>query len=834
MLRRFVWIIFIACPLAASGAGWQQPGAVTAVQQVQNGVEIKAGAATVRITVLSPSVVRVRYAPGGKFSSDHSWAVVESPGFTAPRTKLQETAEAVELNTGELRVRIEKTGARIIFMNTAGDIILQEHPGNGPAWKDGAFRMSMSMPPNEHYFGLGDKAGPLDHRNMSFSMWNTDYFGWQESSDPLYKSIPFFLAMRGSSAYGLFLDNTWRTWFDFGKESRDYFSFGSDGGDLDYYFFYGPDPRQVVSSYTALTGRTPLPPLVTLGYQQARYSYFPENRVREIAHELRARRIPADVIYLDIDYQQDNRPFTVDRLRFPAFEQMVRDLGQQGFKIVAITDLHLAKLPGYKPYDEGSAKDLFVHNPDGSIYTGRVWPGDSVFPDFTWAPAREWWGSLYNDFVKTGIRGFWNDMNEPAVFVPTKTMPLDVVHRLDGGGKATHREIHNIFGMQNGRATYEGLLRINPNQRPFVLTRAAFAGTQRYAASWTGDNSSTWNHYRMSIPTLLNLGISGYAFVGDDIGGFAGSTTADLLTRWMELGAFNPIFRNHTAKGTSDQEPWVHGPEQEAIRRRYIEARYRLLPYIYTAMEETARTGMPLMRPMFLEFPNDLSVQTNDTEFMFGSSLLVAPKTTEMLDRLSIHQTAGNWFDYWTGERVPGGGDVVVNPPLDLLPVYVREGSIIPRQPLVQNVSEKPQGRLELRVYPGPNCQGTIYADDGETFAYQRGVFQRTTITCAADGSRIEISAPEGSYQPWWSEFTVTVVGPFPQTPVRAVSPADAKPLSGPPATIATYPKLVVTVEDKTLATFEIEGNDNSFSFNVPAGRALSISLQHVPERLRP
>jgi len=440
---------------------------------------------------------------------------------------------------------------------------------------------------------------------------------------------------------------------------------------------------------------------------------------------------------------------------------MVKDLRSEGFKIVTITDLHLAKLPGYKPYDEGLRHDYFVKNPDGSVYVGKVWPGDSVFPDFTRAEVRRWWGTLYADFVKTGIRGFWNDMNEPAIFErPDKTMPLDTVHSVEGR-KTDHREIHNVFGMENARATYEGMLRLEPDLRPFVLTRAAFAGAERYAATWTGDNSSTWNHMRISIPELLNLGLSGYAFVGDDIGGFNGSSTPELLTRWMELGAFNPIYRNHATKGSRNREPWVDGPEHEAIRKKYIETRYRLLPYIYTSMEETSRTGIPLMRPMFLESPSDPALASNDDEYMFGDSLLVAPKTWEFVTAYDVALPKGDWYNYWTGEKIPGGKVIHVDPPLDTLPVYVRAGTILPQQPVVQNVDESPRGPLELRVYAGPDCHGDLYADDGNTLAYQRGQFLRVHFTCEAtpDHLDVKMSAPQGPYRSWFKDMQVVVYG---------------------------------------------------------------------------
>lgn len=745
--------------LLPANAQWRSLANVSSVQQLPNGVELSAETARVRITALSPNVVRVRYAPQGTFPAEHSFAVLPNAFPDAAKVQIKDAADAVILDTGTLQAKIAKKPLRVMFLDANGKTISEDKPDYPVSFNGRAFHVWKSMPLEEHYFGLGDKMGPLDHRDLAYSMWNMDMFGYQESTDPIYKSIPFFLGMQAGAAYGIFLDNTYRSSFDFGKEFRDAYSFGSADGELDYYFFYGPDPKRVVSDFTALVGRTPLPPLFSLGFQQCRYSYYPEARVREVAGEFRKRHIPADVLYLDIDYQEKNRPFTIDRERFPHFEDMVNDLRHDGFKLIAITDLHIAKLEGYKPYDEGMARDAFVKNPDGSVYVGPVWPGPSVFPDFTRSAVRDWWGTLYTDFVKMGIRGFWNDMNEPAVFVfPTKTMPLDTVHYVEDR-KTDHREIHNVFGMQNVRGTYDGLLKLQPDVRPFVLTRAAYAGTQRYAATWTGDNTASWNHMRMSLTQLLNLGASGYALSGDDIGGFNGSPTPELLTRWMELGVFHPIYRNHAAKGTRNREPWVDGPQHEAIRKRYIETRYRLLPYIYTGMEEASRTGVPLMRPMYMEFPSEPTVALAGEEYMFGSGLLIAPKVWPFLDPYEVIFPKGDWFNYWTGEKLSGGQTIKVDPPLDTLPVYVRAGTILPLQPVVQNIDELPKGALELKVYPGPNCAGNLYMDDGNTFAYQKGEFLRAHFTCTAETNQftVQIAAPEGTYHPWFKDMSLTI-----------------------------------------------------------------------------
>jgi len=391
-----------------------------------------------------------------------------------------------------------------------------------------------------------------------------------------------------------------------------------------------------------------------------------------------------------------------------------------------------------------------------------VWPGPSVFPDFTLTKARDWWGGLYKDFVGMGVSGFWNDMNEPSVFfTSTKTMPLDNVHRADDGAKHPHTEIHNVFGMQNVRATYDGLRKLQGDERPFVLTRAAYAGAQRYAATWTGDNSSTWNHLAMSTPQLLSMGISGYGMVGDDIGGFAGTPTADLLTRWFEVGAFNPIYRDHTAKGTGDQEPWVHGPKHEGIRRRYVEERYRLLPYIYTGIEEMSRTGIPMMRAIYLEYPKAEGVAGDDHDFLFGRDFFVAPVTTEMLDAKEVYLPPGDWFDYWTAEKHRSGEPIILNPALDQMPVYVRAGAIVPMQELVQYTGETPSGPLKLRVYPGPDCSGNLYEDDGHTYAYQKGEVLRVKYSCEARAGGVTISSKveKNGYKPWWSSTEMKVFG---------------------------------------------------------------------------
>ncbi|HEV2195386.1 MAG TPA: TIM-barrel domain-containing protein [Candidatus Acidoferrum sp.] len=762
-------LVYVSGSATGFAQGWQHIGKVERVETfkdgLQNGVELTAGPAKVRVTQFYNGVIRVRVAPNGHFPKDFSWALAETLlDYESAPVQIRDEKNEVKMIAGSVHVSIAKSPLLITFSDASGNVLLADEPSLPMAWDGPRVHVWKKMPPDENYYGLGDKAGPMNRRNRAFTNWNTDEFGWQESSDPLYKTIPFFIGLRKGVAYGVFFDNTYRSNFDFGKESRDYLSFGAEGGELNYYFIAGPEPKKVVEQYTAMTGRLPLPPLWSLGYQQCRYSYYPESRAREIVKTFRDKKIPADVIYFDIDYQQGYAPFTINREYFPTFEKMISDFRAQGFHTILITDLHIKKDPnhGYAPYDSGVKNDVFVKNPDSSVYVGPVWPGDSVFPDFTLTRVREWWGSLYKNFVAMGAAGFWNDMNEPSVFQRAdKTMPLATVHRLDDGTTIDHRAAHNVFGMENARATYEGLLKLQSGERPFVLTRAAYSGAQRYAATWTGDNSSTWNHLKMSTPMLMSMGISGMPLVGDDIGGFAGSPTPDLLTRWFEVGALNPIYRDHTAKGTADQEPWVHGPEHEAIRRKYIELRYRLLPYLYTAIEETTRTGIPLMRPLFLEYPQAEEFYGDDRDFLFGRDLFVAPMTTEMLDAEDISLPPGDWFDFWTGVRHAHDEKIQLHPLLNEMPLYVRAGAIVPMQPVVQYTGEIPDGPLQLHVYPGDDCKGSLYEDDGHTLAYQKGEVLRVNYSCSASSSSIAITSTveKNAYKPWWNSTVLTVYG---------------------------------------------------------------------------
>jgi alpha-glucosidase len=747
------------------------------VKPLPGGLEIRCGVVVMRLTALRDDIVRVQVGAPGVPYADGSWAVLPTSRAAHVPVAGADDAAGVGFDTGRVKVRVARGSPALTIYDIDGATILADAPSGGVEIRPSGFTLAKTAPADAHYFGLGDKAAPLDRRGRTFTLWNSDTYGFQEGEDPLYKAIPFFVGVRAGRAFGVLLDNTFRGVFDFAQSDPEAIRFGAAGGPIDYYVMAGPTPKEVVSAYAWLTGPAPLPPLWAFGFQQCRYSYMSEAEVRAVARRLRDERIPCDVIWLDIDFQDRNRPFSVDTRTFPHLAEMIADLRGDGFKVVPITDLHIARTPRddtYAPYASGLAGDHFLRAANGSVFHGQVWPGACVFPDFTRADTRAWWGGLYGPFRDMGAAGFWNDMNEPALFkTPTKTMPLDVVHRIDDPDFPSRitdqREIHNVYGMLNSRATFEGLLALEPKKRPFVMTRASYAGGHRYAVTWTGDNSSTWNHLRLSTPMLLSLGLGGFVFAGDDLGGFDGSPSADLLTAWLMLGMFNPIARDHTAKGTRPQEPWVHGAEHTAIRRRYIEERYRLLPYNYTLAEEASRTGVPMMRPLFMEFPDAAAGGPLDLaapgQFMWGSDLLVAPPPFgEQPAPYGVTLPPGGWYDYWTGVKV---GDSTGKSPLrrritprrDTLPVFVRAGAIIPRQPLVQSTAETPVGPLRLDVYPGADCHGAIYQDAGDGFGYHSGEFYRATFHCdvAPDSLTIRRGAVEGTFRPWWKEIAIVV-----------------------------------------------------------------------------
>lgn len=698
----------------------------------------------VYIQFLSPHIFRVVMGKRGKIDMKTSPAVIEHnqvyTGFT-----IAEEEGYIKIVTDSLKILINMEKFALKIFNEEGTLINEDYSKWALGWKGKEVRAWKKIKNGERFYGLGEKTGFLDKSGKSYTMWNTDVFEPHvDSTDPLYKSIPFLIGFDHGETYGIYFDNTYKTNFDLGSRGKEYYSFSSEGGKMDYYFIYGPSLKEVVSRFSSLTGRMPLPPKWSLGYHQSRYSYHPEEEVRKVANTLREKEIPCDAIHLDIHYMDEYRVFTWNEQEFPHPEKMISDLSDSGFKLVTIIDPGVKKDPEYNVYVEGMKEDYFCKYLDGEIYTGKVWPGESVFPDFTRKEVREWWGDLHHSLLDIGVKGIWNDMNEPAVFNETSTMDVNVIHENDGY-PGTHRQFHNLYGFYEGMATYEGLKRIS-KERPFVLSRAGFAGIQRYCALWTGDNRSFWEHLKLAMPMLMNLGLSGISFAGTDIGGFTGDSNGELLTRWFQMGTFMPFFRNHCSIDGINQEPWSFGKEFEEIIIKYIKLRYKLLPHIYNQFYMASKKGLPVLRPLVMEFPDDETTYNISDQFMFGDSIMVAPVYEPDRKERLVYLPGGEWFDLWTDNKYSGYTHIIADAPLSKVPVYIKAGSILPLVDSMNYVGEKRNEKLNLNVYLGDEVEEgsyIFYEDDGLTFDYKDGRFNLTEFSYKKNRGQFIFKAKE-------------------------------------------------------------------------------------------
>ncbi len=694
------------------------------------GRAICAPGAELRAHFITDDVVRLTLFQPGKENRLLAHALARQDWKPVEIT-FRDEGKVTVLASQSLRVELAHQGCRLRIADAAGHVLVADDPGLGIGWEGNVVRAWKQITADERFFGLGEKTGDVDKRGREWTMWNSDTPGYGNETDPLYQSIPFFVGLRAGRAYGVFLNNSHRTTFNFGAGNHRYYSLAADGGVLDYFVFNGPAIAEVVSAYTALTGRMPMPPLWALGYQQSRWSYYPDSEVLSLAREFRERQIPADVIYLDIHYMDDYRVFTWHPERFPKPEAMLRELGAMGFKPVVIVDPGVKEDDGYRIAREGLAGDHFVRYPDGETYVGSVWPGRSYFPDFARAQTREWWGGHLADLRRQGVRGIWNDMNEPAVW--GKAFPNEVLMR-EADRPASFKRMRNLYAHLMAQGTYESMRRHYPDERPFVLTRAGFAGGQRYAAVWTGDNVASWDHLALGVRMMLGLGLSGVAFNGTDVGGFEGTPTGELFARWIQVGAFSPFFRSHTAHGTPAQEPWAFGERIETISRDAIRFRYRLLPYLYTLFREAHTSGAPIMRPLFWHHQADPNVYAREwqQQFLVGERLLVAPVTKASADLQRVYLPAGRWLDLATHAVHSGGRTVVVDAPLERIPTFLAEGGILPLGEPIQFVGERDSKTLTLEVFAGAYESGIdLYEDDGRSHAYEKGDYRVTELRAA-------------------------------------------------------------------------------------------------------
>lgn len=616
---------------------------------------------------------------------------------------------------------VDKNTTEISFRDLEGNIINEDFQ---PSFKDEKGNVYISKV-NDclAYYGLGEKGGDLNKKGCYTENFNTDDPETDDDSVTYYKTIPFYVALKEEATYGIFFDNSFRSYFDMGKEMGDRIFFGAIGGQIQYYFIPGENIKEVVKNYTALTGRMEMPPLWSLGYQQCRFSYFSQEEVRELVKTFEEKDIPLDVVYLDIDYMDGFRVMTFKTPNFDDAAGLISDLKEKGIRTITIIDPGVKVDEEYDVFKRGKEGNHFTKKLDGEMFIGAVWPGDSAFPDFSNNDCREWWKSELKKFISEhGMDGIWNDMNEPCVFNNDhKTMLETCLHNSDNG-VIEHKEFHNRYGFEMSRCSKEAQEELHPNERGFSMTRATYAGGQRYSSVWTGDNMSLWSQMRMSISMNANLGISGFSFVGNDVSGFGLDSSEELFIRWMEMGPFIPIFRNHSNMYTRRQEPWAFGPRAEKIAKKSIELRYELLPYIYDLYYISHKEGLPIFRPMIMEYEKDMNLLNMREQFMLGENMIVAPVLYEGERSKTLYLPKGSWFNYFTMEKLQGGKWYKLPCELDEILVFVKEGAIIPTyNKKFRNVKERPNNIL-LKVF-GENAKGFHYNDDGHSMEYLEGKY---------------------------------------------------------------------------------------------------------------
>lgn len=743
------------------------PGKITSYQKSENYIDIIAdNHCTLRIYIVSAAIIRLRYAIEGYFEEDFSYAVDTKFTFEECQWLVNEEPHQLSIKTPLVHVFIQKSNLKIVFTDIHGKIINREDTGFHWHENDthGGYivKMSKIIQEGEHFYGLGDKTSHPNLRGKRVVNWAMDTYGFKKDEDPIYKAIPFFTSVHSGLSYGIFFDNTFKSYFDFGSERRSVASWWSEGGEMNYYFIYGMSLLEVVRQYTYLTGRPELPPLWALGYHQCKWSYYPESKVREITQKLRQLNIPCDVIYFDIDYMDGFRCFTWDKEKFPNPKKLIADLRTEGFKSIVIIDPGIKVDKGYSVFDEALEQNLFCRRADGPFMKGKVWPGECYFPDFTNPKARKWWSGLFKNLVEDmGVSGVWNDMNEPALFeIEGKTFPNDVRHDFDGH-PCSHRKAHNVYGTQMARATYRGLKKFNENERPLVITRSAYAGAQRYAAAWTGDNIASWEHLWIANVQVQRMAMSGYSFVGSDIGGFIDHPTPELYVRWMQMAVFHPFCRTHSSGDHGDQEPWSFGDEALHIVRDYISLRYQLLPYLYTTMYHYTQYGTPFIRSIALHDDQDPETLYRADEFLCGDHILICPVLEPNCTSRYVYLPKGKWYNYWSQSLYEGGKEIKVDCPLQQIPMFIKEGAVIPRHPIMQYVGQKPIDILMLDVFVGGyDTSSYLYEDEGDGYAYQTGIYNKKKFkTYTSEKGFKLVLKDNGHYEPQYNNYSIRIIG---------------------------------------------------------------------------
>jgi len=595
--------------------------------------------------------------------------------------------------------------------------------------KEGKSYATLPIGKGVSLYGTGETTGPLLRNGSSITLWNTDNFNYlKDNGKRLYQSHPWVLGVNpDGTAFGVIADNTWKQ----DIQLTDSIRFISDGPAFRVLIIKGNSPQEVITTLADLTGKIQMPPLWSIGYQQCRFSYVPDTRIKCVADTFRLKKLPCDVIWMDIDYMERFKIFTFDQQKIPNPKDVNDYLHGKGFHSIWMIDPGVKAEKGYFVYDSGTAGNHWVQTSDGKEFNGSVWPGKCAFPDFTRPETRTWWSSLYKNFMATGLDGVWNDMNEPSVFDgPNGSMPEDNWHR--GGGDllaGPHLRYHNVYGMLMLKASYEGIQKERPDKRMFILSRSGFLGSHRLAATWTGDNEANEGHMRMSVPMTLNLGLSGQPFSGPDMGGFSGTTTPELFGQWISVDAFFPFMRGHANAGTNDKEPWAFGPEIENVSRMALNRRYRLLPYFYTLFHEASKTGMPVMRPVFFADTKDTTLRKEDQAFLLGNDLLIVPKW-------AVNSALPNGI--WRTASIAGENSRTDRYQAD---VRIKGGAVVPLGKIIQNTTEYNLDSLTLMVSLDKEgkAKGQMYEDAGDGFQYQRGEYLLSGFTARRKGSSVNV-----------------------------------------------------------------------------------------------
>ncbi len=663
-----------------------------------------------------------------------TYAVPRQLWPAGPRASIVETPETVQVKCGELLIEATRDPFHLRYATLNDETFLEEVPAGGLRWSYWDYALHFNLAPEDHFYGMGqadqlDEHFDLDHRGHRREVWN-------QHSPPAVTILPALKSLRG---YGLLIDNPRRATWDLGHSDPSTFSYQATGGGLQYYVFFGPDLPHLLRTYLELTGNPPMPPRWVLGMLQSRYGYRNRQELESIAQTFRDKRLPCDALILDVYWFREMGDLAFDVLDWPDAPEMIARLRQQGFRIMLIEEPYLTTRS--RNYDEALSKGYLARRYDGSAYTFDFWPGECAMIDFSNPAAREWWTEKHRPLLEMGVSGWWTDLNEPAKHFQ------DMLHH---AGSAPM--VHNLAALSVHQSIFEAVQRYAPQQRTFILSRSAFAGSQRYGASlWSGDVDMTFAALRKQAAVGLDTGMAGFPLWGSDIGGFGfdGRCTAELYVRWFQFGAFCSLCRPHGDQ-TQLREPWQFGPEVEAICRKLIELRYRLLPYTYTALHHACTAGIPVMRALTLDFPQDPAVFNISDEYLFGPEMLVAPVMDEGATQRKVYLPAGVWIDFWNESRHTGPKWIEVAAPLDLLPLFVRQGAIIPLGPGMQYSSQSGIEPLTIQIYRGADRSFTLYEDDGETTAYQNGAYAETEIEVSEDAGVLtcRIGETRGDFAP--------------------------------------------------------------------------------------